>query len=169
MTRITPALKQADYLELRRVWEKVLPCIASNVCRGLLEQQGQLLAFDGQQAEIGVSKGLLSVAERKMPSIETAFEAACGRAVHVTLKAIDLEQVWEEVLERVQPSSTGTMLRQQCKLMAFNGEHARISARSPNLFKMVKDRISRIEKALQSVYQRPIKVTLEVLPGNESP
>jgi DNA polymerase-3 subunit gamma/tau len=80
----------------------------------------------------------------------------------------DWSELWEKILAQVQPYSTQIMLRQQCQLVHFTGQEARIGTRSQNLFKMAKDRLPNIEAAFAQLYQQPIRVTLEVLVRSES-
>ncbi|MGI0489794.1 DNA polymerase III subunit gamma/tau, partial [Pantanalinema rosaneae CENA516] len=83
---------------------------------------------------------------------------------------VDLEQVWQKVLGLVQPYSTQIMLRQQCQLLGFNGQEARIGARSQQLFNMAKERLPNVEAAFTQFCQHPVRVGLEVmLAGDSSP
>ncbi len=77
--------------------------------------------------------------------------------------ATDLGRVWQEILTLVQPFSTQTMLRQQCRLIAFNGTEARIGTTSQPLFKMAKDRLPNIEVAFTKLCNQPVRVSLEVV------
>ena len=74
-----------------------------------------------------------------------------------------LDQIWLDVLALVQPFSTQMMLRQQCRLLAFDGDEARISTWSQPLFKMASDRLPNVERAFTELYSHPIKVNLEVV------
>lgn len=76
---------------------------------------------------------------------------------------VDLEQVWQKVLGLVQPYSTQIMLRQQCQLLGFNGQEARIGARSQKLFNMAKERLPNVEAAFTQFCQHPVRVGLEVM------
>lgn len=80
----------------------------------------------------------------------------------------DLSQTWQEVLALVQPFSTQMMLRQQCRLLAFNGSEARIGTTSQPLFKMAKDRLPNIEVAFTKLCNQPIRVSLEVVAADAS-
>ena len=77
--------------------------------------------------------------------------------------ATDLSQTWQDVLALVQPFSTQMMLRQQCRLLAFSGNEARIGTTSQPLFKMAKDRLPNIEVAFTKLCNQPIRVSLEVV------
>jgi DNA polymerase-3 subunit gamma/tau len=75
----------------------------------------------------------------------------------------DLQQIWEEVLTLVQPISTQVMLRQQCLLLGFDQQQAKIGARSQQLFKMAQQRLPNVEAAFAQLCDRPIRVSLEVV------
>ncbi|MGG6296703.1 DNA polymerase III subunit gamma/tau [Leptolyngbya sp. AN02str] len=92
------------------------------------------------------------------PSTATAAPAQPAPAA-----SVNLDQTWQEVLSLVQPFSTQTMLRQQCRLLAFNGKEARIGTMSQPLFKMVRDRMPNIETAFKTLCQQPVQVSLEVV------
>lgn len=81
---------------------------------------------------------------------------------------VDLDQVWQKVLGLVQPYSTQIMLRQQCQLLGFNGQEARIGARSQKLFNMAKERLPNVEAAFTQFCQHPVRVSLEVMLAGES-
>ena len=75
-----------------------------------------------------------------------------------------LDLLWLDVLALVLPFSSQVMLRQQCRLMAFDGLQARIGTSSPHLFKMANSRMSNLELAFGKVFNRPIQTVLEVVP-----
>ncbi|MBL1178967.1 DNA polymerase III subunit gamma/tau [Pantanalinema sp. GBBB05] len=109
-------------------------------------------------------------AEPEVPpqAIPTPPPAAATPAANA--EDIDLEQVWQKVLGLVQPYSTQIMLRQQCQLLGFNGQEARIGARSQKLFSMAKERLPNVEAAFAQFCQHPVRVGLEVmLAGDSSP
>lgn len=75
---------------------------------------------------------------------------------------VDLEQVWDDVIARLRFRGTQVLLRQQACLLSFNGEEARIGLRSQPLFDLAKKQIPSVEKAFEAVYQRKVRVSLEV-------
>jgi DNA polymerase III subunit gamma/tau len=80
--------------------------------------------------------------------------------------ALNLAEIWVEVLRRVQPYSTQVMMSQQCQLLGLDEFEARMGARSEKLFRMAKERMPNIEAAFGEYCDRKIKVTLEVMaPG----
>lgn len=75
---------------------------------------------------------------------------------------VSLQQLWQQVLALVQPPSTQMMMRQQCHLIDFTGDRARVGTKTEKLFNMAKARLSSIEVAFSKRLGRPIKVTLEI-------
>ena len=80
-----------------------------------------------------------------------------------------LDLLWLDVLALVQPFSTQTMLRQQCRLLAFDGLQARIGTPSHPLFKVANTRMANLETAFGKVFNRPIQTILEVVPVVPTP
>jgi DNA polymerase-3 subunit gamma/tau len=83
--------------------------------------------------------------------------------------APDVGQIWEQVIAQVQPYSTQVLVRQQCRLLAFKGQDARISVNSQPLLKMAQGKLPNIEAAFESVFQRKVKVRLEVAAPDATP
>jgi len=82
------------------------------------------------------------------------------------LFALDL--LWQDALALVKPFTTQLMLRQQCRLLAFDGWAARIGTTSPPLFKMASDRLPNIEAAFAQLCDHPIRASLEIVPVDAS-
>ena len=76
--------------------------------------------------------------------------------------AIDLEQVWQDVIAQIKFRGTQVLLQQQSFLLAFDGREARIGIKSQPLFQMAKKQLSNIETAFEAVYQQKIRISLEV-------
>jgi DNA polymerase III subunit gamma/tau len=74
----------------------------------------------------------------------------------------DLAQIWQQIIKNMQPMGTQVLLRQQGHLLGFDGQTARIGISSKQLLKMAQTKQPNIEAALQAVFNRPIKITLEV-------
>lgn len=74
----------------------------------------------------------------------------------------NLAEIWQNVITQIQPYSTQVMVRQQCHLVAFDGEHARLGVSSQPLFKMAQAKLPNIEAAFHQVFQRKVPVSLEV-------
>lgn len=82
--------------------------------------------------------------------------------------SIDLAAFWEQVLALVQPNSTQILLRQQCRLLSFDRDVARIGVKTPQLLKMAKSKQSNIEAAFAHYCDRPVRVNLETAPQGEA-
>lgn len=101
----------------------------------------------------------LAVSEAGLPApVPTARSAAEPAAE----PAANLVQLWQRVVAVLQPLGTRALLQQQGRLLAFNGQVARIGITSQPLFKMAQGRITNIEEAFELVYQQKVKVSLEV-------
>ena len=74
-----------DISALPQIWQQVLENIEFRATRELLRQQGRLLQFDGQTAEIGVPKALIRMAETKLADIEVAFQSTLHKAIRVKI------------------------------------------------------------------------------------
>lgn len=72
------------------------------------------------------------------------------------------EEVWLEVINLVQPTSTQTLLRQHCSLLAFDGTYAVVALKSSPLLKIVSDRLGNLEKAFEVHCGRRITISLQV-------
>ena len=73
----------------------------------------------------------------------------------------DVERIWQQVLDHLQPRATRELLRQHCRLLTFNRSVALIAISSEPLLKMAQSRLANIEAAFESVYQSKVKVTLQ--------
>ncbi|MGB7416116.1 MAG: DNA polymerase III subunit gamma/tau [Thermosynechococcaceae cyanobacterium] len=67
-----------------QVWQQVLTHI-NPAGRALFNQHGTLLSFSGNQAKIGIPKGLVPTAQMKIAEVEAAFQAHLHRTVKVNL------------------------------------------------------------------------------------
>jgi DNA polymerase III subunit gamma/tau len=75
---------------------------------------------------------------------------------------IDLNRVWEQVLDRVRPFSTQALLRQQGNLVIFTNDTAYVKMSSQPLLNIVKNKVANIEEAFVQVFNRRVKVTVGV-------
>ena len=75
---------------------------------------------------------------------------------------IDLNRVWEQVLDRVRPFSTQVLLRQQGNLVIFTNDTAYVKISSQPLLNIVKNKVANIEDAFVQVFNRRVKVTMGV-------
>ena len=71
---------------------------------------------------------------------------------------IDLNRVWEQVLDRVRPHGTQSLLRQHGQLVIFSNDAAYVKISSQPLLNMVKDKIANIEEAFLQVFNRRVTV-----------
>ncbi|KGF71594.1 hypothetical protein DO97_17235 [Neosynechococcus sphagnicola sy1] len=81
----------------------------------------------------------------------------------------ELTQIWNTVIEEVQPYSTQVLVRQQCRLLAFRSQDARVAVSSQPLLKITQGKLPNLEAAFEKVFQRKVKVTLEVASSPEQP
>jgi DNA polymerase III subunit gamma/tau len=77
--------------------------------------------------------------------------------------ALDLAETWNTVMAQVQPYSSQVLVRQQCRLLAFKGQQARIGVTTQQLLKIAQAKLPNIETAFEVVFQRKVKVSLEVI------
>jgi len=75
-----------------------------------------------------------------------------------------LENTWQQVILQIQPYSTQVMVRQQCHLVAFDGEQARLAVSTQQLFKLAQEKLPNIESAFEQVFGQKIRISLEVAP-----
>ena len=73
-----------------------------------------------------------------------------------------LEELWTQVLAALQPRATQMLMSQQGFLLAFDGVSAKVAFCSMPLQKAAQQRIPNLEQAFETVFNRPIKVLLEV-------
>ncbi|MGI8504605.1 MAG: DNA polymerase III subunit gamma/tau [Hassallia sp.] len=73
-----------------------------------------------------------------------------------------LAETWQKVVTYL-PISTGSLLRQMCHLIEFDGNVARIGIKSPAWYKRVQSEQLIIATAFEKAFQRQIKVNLELI------
>ncbi|MEG3954728.1 DNA polymerase III subunit gamma/tau [Microcoleus sp. herbarium2] len=73
---------------------------------------------------------------------------------------IDLNLVWEQVLDRVRPPGTQSLLRQHGQLVIFSNDTAYVKIKSQPLLDMVKDKVANIGEAFLQVFNRRVTVKL---------
>lgn len=83
--------------------------------------------------------------------------------------SINLEQMWQSVVEALQPPGTQALFKQQGRLLALEAESARVGISSQPLFKMAQLRVANLESALTIVVQHPVRVSLEVVTTPSTP
>lgn len=72
------------------------------------------------------------------------------------------QEIWSKVVSRLHPPTTQALLKQQCRLVSFDGMSAIVGVSSANLQKMTQQKIPNIEAAFAQVCQRKVVVQLEV-------
>lgn len=74
-----------------------------------------------------------------------------------------LDDLWAKILSALKPRGTQMLMSQQGVLLGFDGVGAKVGFRSASLQRMAQERIPNLMQAFEAVFQRPIKVSLEVL------
>ncbi|MBF2002890.1 MAG: DNA polymerase III subunit gamma/tau [Synechococcales cyanobacterium M58_A2018_015] len=108
----------------------------------------------------------------KVSPPEIPVEAPIAGPVEVAVEpaaAVDLQQMWQEMLSVLQPPGTQALFKQQGRLLGFHGQQARVGITSQPLFKMAQTRITNVEAAFSKLCQQPVRVTLEVVAAEETP
>lgn len=100
--------------------------------------------------------------------IPTAETNATNYSQTNSASEIDLNQVWQEVLTRVDPYSTKEMLRQHGHLVSFSNDVASVKMNTQNLLDLVKGKKANIEAAFLAFLNRRIEVQLGVKNHNET-
>ena len=100
------------------------------------------------------------------PQVKTEIPAPPTEPPIVT--DANLDQIWQQVLDYIQPNGTQQMFRQQGRLIQFNSEVAVIKMASSTLLKMAqtKQKLSSLEKAFQQVFGHPVKINFDSRGGN---
>jgi DNA polymerase III subunit gamma/tau len=80
-------------------------------------------------------------------------------------KDATLAETWQKVVTYL-PISTGSLLRQMCHLIEFDGNVARIGIKSPAWYKRLQTEQPIIATAFEKAFQRQIKVNLELISGS---
>ncbi|MEG4584180.1 DNA polymerase III subunit gamma/tau [Microcoleus sp. MOSTC5] len=81
---------------------------------------------------------------------------------------IDLNRVWEQILDRVRPHGTQSLLRQHGQLVIFSNNTAHVKISSQPLLNMVKDKVANIEEAFVQVFNRRVTVKVGLTNPGES-
>lgn len=84
--------------------------------------------------------------------------SVAANSTNIAPDEIDLNRVWEQVLDRVRPNGTQSLLRQHGQLVMFSNDSAYVKISSQPLLNMIKDKVANIEEAFLQVFNRPVKV-----------
>ncbi|PIG91992.1 DNA polymerase III subunit gamma/tau [Gloeocapsopsis sp. IPPAS B-1203] len=85
----------------------------------------------------------------------------------VTNQSVDLEQVWQQLLQNL-PLPSKALFKEHGSLVAIYEQQAIIGIRSPKLLKIAQTKVTDLEAALGKIYDRKIKVQLEVAATHQS-
>jgi DNA polymerase-3 subunit gamma/tau len=80
----------------------------------------------------------------------------------------NLADLWKKILAVLQPRGTQMLMTQQGVLLGFDGIGAKVGFRSAPLQKAARERVPNLEAAFQEIFQRPIKISLEVVSAPET-
>ncbi|MEO0704983.1 MAG: DNA polymerase III subunit gamma/tau [Cyanobacteria bacterium J06649_5] len=110
--------------------------------------------------------------EQDSASIEAGSEAGSPPPLEETAPAEvafgTLSDLWVKILAALEPRGTQMLMNQQGTLLAFDGVGAKVGFRSASLQKMAQQRVPNLEKAFEAVFQRAIRVSLEVVTAEEA-
>jgi DNA polymerase-3 subunit gamma/tau len=100
-----------------------------------------------------------------IPTPETNYS---DNSTNFTADEIDINRVWEQVLARVRPNGTQSLLRQHGHLVSFSNDAAYVKINSQPLLNIVKDKVANIQEAFQQVFHRKVTVKLGVKNSTET-
>lgn len=99
-----PPTVDASDLNLDRLWQQLLEHL-HRPSRALLSQHGQLIAFRGREAQIGIRNASLArIAQSKLPDVEAAFLKVFDRKVTVSVHIMTAETAPTAPAEPVVPA-----------------------------------------------------------------
>lgn len=81
----------------------------------------------------------------------------------------NMADLWNKALAVMEPRGTQILMSQQGVLLGFDGVGAKVGFRSASLQKLAQQRVPNLEAAFEKVFQRKIKVSLEVVTAEEAP
>jgi DNA polymerase III subunit gamma/tau len=100
----SPPKADASDLNLDRLWQQLLEHL-HRPSRALLSQHGQLIAFRGREAQIGIRNASLArIAQSKLPDVEAAFLKVFDRKVTVSVHIMTAETAPTAPAEPVVPA-----------------------------------------------------------------
>jgi DNA polymerase III subunit gamma/tau len=82
-----PIASSAEQTDLNQLWQQVLSCLQPPSTQMLLRQQGSLVSFDGQVAQIAISAKWHPTVKERASRVEAAFQQACNHPVVVRIDA----------------------------------------------------------------------------------
>ncbi|NJR57622.1 MAG: DNA polymerase III subunit gamma/tau [Cyanobacteria bacterium CRU_2_1] len=97
--------------------------------------------------------------------VEETEEAKEGEEIH---PQANLQQIWEEMITHIRFPGTQALLRQQCYLLAIEGQEVRIGIKSQPLFQIARKQLPNVEAAFEAMYSYKVKINLEVVAAPET-
>lgn len=95
-----PSPAAAPELSLDQLWRQLLSHL-NRPSRALLHEHGQLIAFRGREAQIGIrNSSLARIAQSKLPDVEAAFLKVFDRKVTVSLQIMTAEVAAAAITEQ---------------------------------------------------------------------
>jgi DNA polymerase-3 subunit gamma/tau len=82
-----PTASSTEQTDLNQLWQEVLSYLQPPSTQMLLRQQGSLIKFDGQVAQIAISAKWHPTVKERASRVEAAFEKACNHPVAVRIDA----------------------------------------------------------------------------------
>lgn len=82
-----PTVSPTEQTDLNQLWQQVLSCLQPPSTQMLLRQQGSLVSFDGQIAQIAISAKWYPTVKERSSRVEAAFQKACNHSVVVRIDA----------------------------------------------------------------------------------
>lgn len=101
------------------------------------------------------------------PRESTEPPAPVSQPAEVTDRGVELDRIWQQVINHVQLFGTQEFLRQRCRLLNFNGREAILSVSSTGLLKLAQTKLPDVEAAFSKTFQSKVKVSFQVAGGTE--
>ncbi len=98
----------------------------------------------------------------------TPISTPAPSPVYELSTSADMTEIWERVLSLVQPNATQQLYRQQVSLLTFDGQLAVIAVRSKPIYGLVATKITNLEKAFEVLFNKTIKVKLQISNGSKT-
>ncbi|MEG3843389.1 DNA polymerase III subunit gamma/tau [Microcoleus sp. herbarium14] len=104
-----------------------------------------------------------SPAEISAPIPPAETNSVATNSTNIAPNEIDLNRVWEQVVDRVRPNGTQSLLRQHGQLVVFSNDTAYVKISSQPLLNMVKDKVANIEEAFLQIFNRRVTVKVGLI------
>lgn len=110
----------------------------------------------------------LTPSEDTTKSIVESAKTATSTEEITQPKSADLQEIWQNVLKYIEPRTTQVLLNQHCHLLEFDHKVALIGVKNQPIFKLASEKVKNIEGAFFKVYQKEMRITLQVDEGDNS-